>query len=46
MSRQMAPLALLTLGCHTFVMKRIFGGSKGYAFVSWMSPAGEAAEGG
>ena len=34
MSRQMSTFALLTFGCHTFVMKSIFGGSKGYAFVS------------
>ena len=33
----MAPFAEDTLGCHTLVMKRIFGGSNGYASVSWMS---------
>lgn len=35
--RQMAPLALLTLGCHTRVMKRILGGANGYCASSWMS---------
>jgi len=35
MSRQMAPFALDTFGWYTLLMKRIFGGTKGY----WSSAA-------
>eukprot|EP00958_Prasinococcus_capsulatus_P020186 scaffold2580_cov388-Prasinococcus_capsulatus_cf.AAC.12 len=43
MSRQMQPFALETLGCHTFVMKVILGGSNGYAAGRGAAQAGTSA---
>merc|ERR1719330_730068 len=39
MSKHIAPVWEETLGCHTFVMNFIFGGSKGYSLGILMSTA-------